>query len=84
MEASLPVREAGKLKSGQRATVYVTDNRRGQVAMPAVVQQVYAFANPVNQRQRVRLKLAGNPPAGMDLLVGLQASVSLGEPDHAH
>lgn len=84
VEASLPVREAAKLKPGQRATVYVTDTRRGQVAMPAVVQQVFAFVNPVNQRQRVRLKLAGNPPAGVDLLVGLQVSVSLGEPDHAH
>jgi len=52
--------------------------------MPAVVQQIYAFANPVNQRQRVRLKLVGNPPAGGDLLVGLQASVSLEGADHAH
>ena len=84
VEASLPVREAARLKPGQRATVYVTDTRRGQVAMPAVVQQIYAFANPVNQRQRVRLKLVGNPPAGVDLLVGLQASVSLEGADHAH
>ena len=62
VEASLPVRVTGKLKPGQRTTVYVADARRGEVAIPAVVQQIFAFANPINQRQRVRLKLIGNPP----------------------
>lgn len=84
VEASLPLRESAKLKPGQRATVYLADPRHGQVAIPAIVQQVFAFANPVNQRQRVRLQLTGNPPDGMGLLVGLQASVSMGTPDHAH
>ncbi|HQT00216.1 MAG: HlyD family secretion protein [Hydrogenophilales bacterium 16-64-46] len=84
VEASLPIREASKLKPGQRATVYLADIRRGQVEVPAVVQQVFAFANPVNQRQRVRLKLTAQPPSGMALPTGLQTSVSLGEPDHAH
>lgn len=84
VEASLPIRETIKLKPGQRATVYVADPHRGQVAIPVVVQQIFPFANPVNQRQRVRLKLTGNPPDGVDLLIGLQTSVSLGELDHAH
>lgn len=84
VEASLPVRVTSKLKPGQRTTVYVADARRGEVAIPAVVQQIFAFANPINQRQRVRLKLIGNPPDGVALPAGLQTSVSLGEPDHAH
>lgn len=84
VEASLPVEVARTLKPGQRTTVYVADARRGEVAMPAVVQQIFAFANPVNQRQRVRLKLAGTPPAGIALPAGLQTSVSLEAPDHAH
>lgn len=84
VEASLPVRDVSKLKPGQRATVYVTDSRRGQVAIPARVQQIFAFANPINQRQQVRFTLAGNPPAGVGLMVAAQASVSLEEPEHAH
>lgn len=84
IETSLPIDVARGLKPGQRMTVHVADARRGEVALPAVVQQIFAFANPVNQRQRVRLKLAGNPPAGVALPAGLQASVSLEEPDHAH
>ncbi len=84
VEASLPVRETILLKPGQRATVYFPDTRRGQVAVPAVVQQVFAFANPVNQRRRVRLGLTGSPPDGMVLPAGLQTSVSLEVSDHAH
>lgn len=77
VEASVPIRVSSKLKPGHRATVYVADVRRGEVAIPAVVQQVFAFANPVNQRQRVRLRLAGSPPEGLALPAGLQTSVSL-------
>ena len=84
IETSLPIELARSLKPGQRMTVHVADARRGEVALPAVVQQIFAFANPVNQRQRVRLKLAGNPPKGVALPAGLQASVSLEEADHAH
>ncbi|HEY9097827.1 MAG TPA: efflux RND transporter periplasmic adaptor subunit [Thiobacillus sp.] len=84
VEASLPIRIASKLKVGQKATVYVADARRGEVAIPAVVQQIFAFANPINQRQRVRLKLKGSPPDGVALPAGLQTSVSLEELDHAH
>lgn len=84
VEASLPIRVTSKLKPGQRTTVFVADSRRGEVAIPAIVQQIFAFANPVNQRQRVRLKLTGSPPDGVALPAGLQTSVSLGEPDHAH
>lgn len=84
VEASLPIQLARTLKPGRRATVYVADARRGEVAIPAVVQQIFAFANPANQRQRVRLKLTGTPPDGVALPAGLQTSVSLEEADHAH
>ena len=84
VEASLPMRVTRTLKLGQRATIHVPDARRGEVAIPAVVQQVFAFANPANQRQRVRLKLTGSPPDGVALPAGLQTSVSLEESDHAH
>lgn len=84
VEASLPIQLARTLKPGQRAMVYVADARRGEVAIPAVVQQIFAFANPANQRQRVRLKLTGSPPDGVALPAGLQTSVSLEESDHAH
>lgn len=82
-EASVPIRVSSKLKPGQRATVYVADVRRGEVAIPAVVQQIFAFANPVNQRQRVRLRLTGLPD-GVALPAGLQTSVKLEEAGHAH
>lgn len=78
IEASLPIQRTSKLKIGQRATVYIADTRRGEVAVPAVVQQIFAFANPANQRQRVRLKLTSAPPEGVALPAGLQTSVSLG------
>jgi len=78
VEASLPAKVAGKLRPGQPATMYVVDARRGEVAIPALVQRVFAFVNPINQRQRVRLRLMGNPPNGMALPAGLQASVSVG------
>lgn len=84
VEASLPAKVAGKLRPGQPATLYVVDARRGEVAIPALVQRVFAFVNPANQRQRVRLRLTGNPPNGMALPAGLQASVSVGGNDHAH
>lgn len=84
VEASLPMRVTRTLKPGQRTTVYVADARRGEVAIPAVVQQIFAFANPANQRQRVRLKLTGSPPDGVALPAGLQASVSVEESGHAH
>lgn len=84
VEASLPMRVARTLKPGRLATVYVADARRGEVAIPAVVQQIFAFVNPVNQRQRVRLKLTGGPPGGIALPAGLQTSVSLEESGHAH
>lgn len=82
-EASVPIRVSSKLKPGQRATVYVADVRRGEMAIPAVVQQIFAFANPVNQRQRVRLRLISLPD-GVVLPAGLQTSVSLEEAGHAH
>lgn len=78
IEASLPIQRTSKLKIGQRTTVYIADTRRGEVAVPAVVQQIFAFANPANQRQRVRLKLTSAPPEGVALPAGLQTSVSLG------
>jgi len=86
VEATLPAREAAKLKPGQKATVYLADAERGEVAMPARVQRVYAFVNPVNQKQRVRLKLTGKPPAGVALLAGLLASASMetGGDEDAH
>jgi hypothetical protein len=84
IEASLPVAVAGRLKPGQPATMYVVDARRGEIAIPFVVQRVFAFVNPLNQRQSVRLKPAGNLPGGMDLPPGLQVSVSVEGDDHAH
>lgn len=83
-EALVPADKARLLKPGARATVYVDDQRHGQVAVPAVVEQVFAFVNPASQRQRVRFKLAGNLPAGTAFPVGLQTSVSLGTSDHGH
>lgn len=83
VEASLPVRVTRKLKAGRQATVHVADARRGEIAIPAIVEQVFAFATPGNQRQRVRLKL-GALPDGVALAAGLQTSVSLEEGDHGH
>lgn len=78
IEASLPIQVTRKLKIGQSITVYLADTRRGEVAVPAVVQQIFAFANPTSQRQRIRIKLTGAPPEGIALPAGLQTSVSLG------
>lgn len=83
VEASLPVRVTRKLRPGRRATVHVADARRGEIAIPAVVEQIFAFATPGNQRQRVRLKL-GALPDGVALAAGLQTSVSLEEDGHGH
>lgn len=83
-EALVPAAKARSLKPGGRAMLYVDDQRRGRMAVPAVVEQVFAFVNPASQRQRVRFTLAGNMPGGMPFPVGLQTSVSLGAPDHGH
>jgi hypothetical protein len=83
VEADLPAPEATALKPGQLATVYVTDPGKGRVAVPARVQRVYAFVNPANQRQRVRLQISGMPER-LGLLNGRAAMVSFQEQVHAH
>ena len=84
IEAFLPALEASKSRPGQPATVYLPDSTRGEVALPATVQRIYAFVNPANQRQRVRLKLIGGLPEGVDLAAGQLAGASLGASKHVH
>lgn len=83
VEADMPASDAAALKPGQAATVYVTDPGKGRVAMPAQVQQIYAFVNPANQRQRVRLKMSATP-ARLGLLNGRVATVSFQKEAHVH
>ncbi len=83
VEANLPAPEAASLRPGQAATVYVTDPGKGRVAVPAQVQRVFAFVSPANQRQRVRLHIAGMPER-LGLLNGMLATVSFQERPHAH
>ena len=83
VEADMPALEAAALKPGQHATVYVTDPSKGRVAMSARVQRIYAFVNPANQRQRVRLKMSGMPER-LGLLNGRAATVSFQEAAHGH
>lgn len=83
VEADMSAPEAAALKPGQPATVYVTDPGKGRVAMPARVQRIYAFVNPANQRQRVRLKMRGMPER-LGLLNGRVATVSFQEAAHVH
>lgn len=83
VETSLPASEVSAIKPGQPATVYVTDPARGRVAVPAKVQRVYAFVNPANQRQWVRLQVLGAPER-LGLLNGLVATVSFQEGAHVH
>jgi hypothetical protein len=84
IEAYLPARNAMNSKPGQRAMVYLPDAARGEVALPATVDRVYAYVNPANQRQRVRLKLMGTPPRDVELVAGQLASASIGESKHVH
>ncbi len=84
IEAFLPASAAMNSKPGQRATVYVPDAARGELALPAKVDRVYAYVNPANQRQRVRLKLVGTPPQGVELVAGQLASASIGKSKHVH
>lgn len=84
VETDLPVPRAAALRPGSKATVYLPSARRGQVGVPAVVEQVFAYVNPANQRQRARLKLMGALPDGVNVLPGQLASVSFGSEVHRH
>jgi len=83
VEASLPVSDAASIKSGQSATVYVTDPAKGRMTVTARVQRVYAFVNPANQRQWVRLQVLGEPER-LGLLNGVVATVSFAGGAHAN
>lgn len=83
VEASLPASEASAIKPGQSATVYVNDPAKGRIAVAAKVQRVYAFVNPVNQRQWVRLQVL-REPEHLGLLNGGVATVSFSGDAHVH
>ena len=76
VETSLPAREAARIKPGQKAVLHLSDAEQGDVSLNANVQHVFAFVNPLNQRQRVRLTLSGGNLPYKRLLGGLMATVS--------
>lgn len=83
VEASVPAAEAGAIRPGQPATVYLPGPDSGRVPVTAAVQQVYGFVNPANQRQTVRLKL-NHLPGGVMPMNGMAASVSFGSAGNGH
>lgn len=83
VEASLPASETSAIKPGQAATVYVTDPNKGRTAVLAKVQRVYAFVNPVSQRQWVRMQVI-DAPERLGLLNGVVATVSFQGKAHVH
>lgn len=85
VETSVPAWEAARIKPGQKAVLHLSDAEQGDVSFNASVQHVFAFVNPINQRQRVRLTLAGGNPPYKRLLAGLIATVSFsGREQHEH
>lgn len=84
IEVELPARVATGVKPGDPAVLHLADSQGGAANVAAVVRRVYAYTNPINQRQRVRLGLNGQLPGGIDLSAGRVASVSLGGDGHGH
>lgn len=82
VETSIPAPEAARIKPGQKAILHLSDAEQGNVSLDANVQHVYAFVNPLNQRQRVRIKLAGANLPYQRLLAGLIATVSFDGAEH--
>ena len=82
VETSVPAPEAARIRPGQKAVLHLSDAERGDLSLNANVQHVYAYANPLNQRQRVRLKLAGANLPYARLLAGLIATVSFADMEH--